>query len=70
MLIWCDKLLLAVAKNGGVYFLFTAINTLCVDIMAAMVLISLLVYKYTSTWFIGSAVAILISAFLFVYGAR
>eukprot|EP00112_Aurelia_sp_Birch-Aquarium-sp1_P026032 Seg898.10 transcript_id=Seg898.10/GoldUCD/mRNA.D3Y31 product="Transmembrane protein 163" protein_id=Seg898.10/GoldUCD/D3Y31 len=47
-----------------------AINTFCVDIMAAMVLISLLVYKYTSTWFIGSAVAILISAFLLVYGAR
>jgi len=47
-----------------------AINTFCVDLMAGMVLISLLVYKYTSTWYIGSIVAILISLFLFFYGVR
>lgn len=47
-----------------------AINTLCVDLMACMLLVSLLVYKYTQTWFLGSIVAILISVFLLVYGAR
>ncbi|XP_065052000.1 transmembrane protein 163a-like [Rhopilema esculentum] len=47
-----------------------AVNTFCVDLMAAMLLLSLLIYKYTSTWFIGSIVAILISIFLFGYGLR
>ena len=71
--IWyCDFL---AAEQGLFHFLksvfaFLAINTLCVDLMAGMVLVSLLVYKYSSTWYIGSIVAICISLFLFIYGVR